>query len=92
VRLPPRLPALPYRVTGRYAYRTEKPRKVSTNVNDLRCHKHDVPLVPNGQGDWECEQSSDGEGVCDKLTLVDILNMVNENRNVAFLKVGISAP
>lgn len=46
-------------------------------MDDLRCRRHEVPLVPNGQGDWGCEQADDDEGVCDSMTLADILTAVN---------------
>lgn len=46
-------------------------------MNDLRCRKHGVPLVPNGQGDWGCEQADNDEGVCDSLTLSEILELAN---------------
>ena len=44
---------------------------------DLRCRKHEIALVPNGQGDWHCEQAQEGEEGCDSLTLADILGKVN---------------
>jgi hypothetical protein len=46
-------------------------------VDDLRCRKHGVPLVPNGQGDWGCEKADNDEGVCDSITLADVLSRVN---------------
>lgn len=56
-------------------------------MNDLRCRKHDIQLVPDGRGDWHCEKAGGEEDGCDTVTLIDILNMLGSNSNVSSVRV-----